>query len=114
MTVAAKFMPGDYEIEYASPWAGANYFPVSYKDTRPAEWDGRTWPYLQDLAQNHPEAGIHFQGTAHARRMRMITDLSLGAQISQRKKDKGSATADWFAGLLSTEPWWKDVVPDVC
>lgn len=25
--VAAKYMPGDYDIEYASPWAGANYMP---------------------------------------------------------------------------------------
>jgi D-amino-acid oxidase len=25
--VAAKHMPGDYDIEYASPWAGANYMP---------------------------------------------------------------------------------------
>jgi hypothetical protein len=25
VTVAAKHMPGDYDIEYASPWAGANY-----------------------------------------------------------------------------------------
>src|SRR5271156_818234 len=27
ITVAAKHMPGDYDIEYASPWAGANYLP---------------------------------------------------------------------------------------
>jgi D-amino-acid oxidase len=27
VTVAAKHMPGDYDIEYASPWAGANYAP---------------------------------------------------------------------------------------
>jgi len=25
IAVAAKHMPGDYDIEYASPWAGANY-----------------------------------------------------------------------------------------
>ena len=25
--MAAKHMPGDYDIEYASPWAGANYMP---------------------------------------------------------------------------------------
>lgn len=28
ITVAAKHMPGDYDIEYASPWAGANYMPL--------------------------------------------------------------------------------------
>ena len=27
ISVAAKHMPGDYDIEYASPWAGANYLP---------------------------------------------------------------------------------------
>lgn len=27
ITVVAKHMPGDYDIEYASPWAGANFYP---------------------------------------------------------------------------------------
>lgn len=27
ITVVAKHMPGDYDIEYASPWAGANVLP---------------------------------------------------------------------------------------
>jgi hypothetical protein len=27
ITVVAKHMPGDYDIEYASPWAGANVMP---------------------------------------------------------------------------------------
>jgi ribulose 1,5-bisphosphate synthetase/thiazole synthase len=27
ITVVSKHMPGDYDIEYASPWAGANYLP---------------------------------------------------------------------------------------
>jgi hypothetical protein len=27
ITIVAKHMPGDYDIEYASPWAGANYSP---------------------------------------------------------------------------------------
>lgn len=28
VTVAAKHMPGDYDIQYTSPWAGANYLPL--------------------------------------------------------------------------------------
>lgn len=28
VTVVAKHMPGDYDIEYTSPWAGANYLPL--------------------------------------------------------------------------------------
>lgn len=27
VTVVAKHMPGDYDAEYASPWAGANVIP---------------------------------------------------------------------------------------
>ena len=27
VTVVAKHHPGDYDIEYASPWAGANFLP---------------------------------------------------------------------------------------
>lgn len=27
VTVVAKHMPGDYDIEYTSPWAGANVLP---------------------------------------------------------------------------------------
>lgn len=62
LTVVAKHMPGDYDIEYASPWAGANFMPMSGKGTAAAEWERNTWPVLAALAKNHPEAGIHFQG----------------------------------------------------
>lgn len=31
IVVAAKHMPGDYDIEYASPWAGANYMPYVHQ-----------------------------------------------------------------------------------
>lgn len=27
ITIVAKHMPGDYDIEYASPFAGANFLP---------------------------------------------------------------------------------------
>ncbi|MCJ1318968.1 hypothetical protein MMC15_004300 [Xylographa vitiligo] len=69
ITVAAKYMPGDYDIEYASPWAGANYLPVSAAGTAAAEHDRNTWPELARLARDVPEAGVHFQDTtiyAHA------------------------------------------------
>lgn len=96
ITVAAKHMPGDYDIEYASPWAGANYMPVSARDSPASQWDRNTWPALENLARNHPEAGVHFQT----------------CRVLNRRKDVGSATATWLADLFSTNPWWKDVVPD--
>ena len=35
---------------------------VSQEGTEAAEWDRNTWPELRDLAEKHPEAGVHFQG----------------------------------------------------
>ncbi|KAI9840333.1 MAG: hypothetical protein M1837_001751 [Sclerophora amabilis] len=96
VTIVAKHMPGDYDIEYASPWAGANYLPVSKTGTEAAEWDRNTWPELNHLAKNVLEAGVHYQDT----------------KIYNRLKDATSATADWFSELLSNRPWFKDVVPN--
>ncbi|GAD94097.1 D-amino-acid oxidase [Paecilomyces variotii No. 5] len=96
VTVVAKYMPGDYDIEYCSPWAGANYLPVGAQGSAHAEYEKKTWPVLQDLVKNHPEAGIHFQDTV----------------VYNREKDKQSATGQWFAELLKKEPWYKDVVPN--
>jgi D-amino-acid oxidase len=36
--------------------------PVSLKGTRSAKFDRDTWAPLEDLAKNHPDAGVHFQG----------------------------------------------------
>ncbi|KAJ5206503.1 D-amino-acid oxidase [Penicillium cf. griseofulvum] len=96
IVVAAKHMPGDYDIEYASPWAGANYMPVSISGTDAAEWDKNTWGPLEDLARNNPGAGVHFQE----------------CEIHNRAKDVGSATANWFKELLSSNPWFAKVVPN--
>ena len=62
VTVAAKHMPGDYDAQYASPWAGANYMPVSAKGTQAAKREEKTWPHLMWLARDHPDSGVHFQG----------------------------------------------------
>lgn len=35
-------------------------------------------------------------------------------EIHTRAKDANSATAAWFSELLSTTPWFKDIVPNVC
>ncbi|KAK5955839.1 D-amino acid oxidase [Knufia fluminis] len=70
--------------------------PVSVRNTPAAEWDKNTWPPLEDLARNQPESGVWFQGT----------------EIHNRKKDLGTATATWFADLLSPDPWFKSLFSD--
>jgi len=147
VTIVAKHMPGDYDAEYASPWAGANYLPsvspltrarakgsepqfthddieyrVSNRGTDAAEWDKNTWYELYRLARDVPEAGIHVQGINPLNIVRWSKGGTLIEQntgsadtiIYNRMKDASKATADWFSGLLSTDPWFKDVVPNVC
>ncbi|EPE28508.1 Nucleotide-binding protein [Glarea lozoyensis ATCC 20868] len=92
--VVAKHMPGDYDIEYTSPWAGANYLPMA--DEAGSKYERNTWPELARLARDVPEAGIHFQNT-----------LSLN-----RKKDASTPTGQWLKVLTSQDPWFKTVVPD--
>ena len=50
ITVAAKHMPGDYDIEYASPWAGANYLPLVTEfflpNTYRLQWTRRANPNI--------------------------------------------------------------------
>ncbi|KAL8297827.1 hypothetical protein RB597_007143 [Gaeumannomyces tritici] len=95
VTVVAKHMPGDYDIEYTSPWAGANVLPMSQKSD--SQWERRTWPVLRRLAAEVPEAGIHFQKT----------------HIFQRPTTAG---ADDEGGgldpLFDKDPWYKELMPD--
>ncbi|KAF5863015.1 hypothetical protein ETB97_010823 [Aspergillus alliaceus] len=69
---------------------------MSTRGTKTADWDRRTWIALEDLARNHPDAGIHFQE----------------CEIHSRSKDVGSTTAEWFGELLSPDPWFEDVIPN--
>lgn len=112
IVVAAKHMPGDYDIEYASPWAGANYMPsvnsgcpfarlmepsnmsqcsVSVRGTKAADWDKETWAPLEDLARNHPEAGVHFQGK-----------FEHGGLEHSRRKLTGPKSARFTIGLRTS------------
>ncbi|KAL4943266.1 hypothetical protein BDV06DRAFT_190392 [Aspergillus oleicola] len=96
VTVVAKHMPGDYDIEYCSPWAGANYMPTGHPGTNHAKWERETWQPLKELTEKHPEAGVHFQPNI----------------IYSRHKDQQTPTGQWFSALVSADPWYKDIVPN--
>lgn len=96
VTVVAKHMPGDYDIEYASPWAGANFFPVGKPGSSLQRFERATWPELDRLCREAPEAGIHHQVT----------------KIYGRKKDAGTATGQWFEELTKEDAWFKTLLPN--
>jgi hypothetical protein len=97
ITVVAKHMPGDYDIEYASPWAGANYLPVGKPGSLLQKCEIATWPELERICRDIPEAGIHSQET----------------RVYGREKDADSPTGQWFAELCKEDAWFKNVVPNV-
>ncbi|KAH0490941.1 hypothetical protein TgHK011_002387 [Trichoderma gracile] len=94
ITVVAKHMPGDYDIEYASPWAGANVLPMATEEN--SRWERRTWPELKRLTEDVPEAGIHFQK----------------ARVFRRKKDESAPGIHVADPLFSANPWYQSVLPD--
>ncbi|KAK6389350.1 D-amino acid oxidase, partial [Oleoguttula sp. CCFEE 5521] len=96
VTIIAKHMPGDYDIEYASPWAGANSLPVAKPGSKAQQYETDTWHELEKLATNLPEAGVHLQNN----------------HIYRRAKDADSAVGDWFKELIREDAWFKDVLPN--
>ena len=96
MTIIAKHMPGDYDIEYASPWAGANSLPVGKPNSPSQTYETVTWRELERVARDLPEAGIHFQNNF----------------IYRRAKDANTPVGEWFRELVREDAWFKDVLPD--
>ncbi|CAM1511724.1 Fc.00g092370.m01.CDS01 [Cosmosporella sp. VM-42] len=95
ITVVAKHMPGDYDIEYASPFAGANVVPMATEEK--SRWERRTWPELKRLCEEVPEAGIHFQKCL--------------IQRQQKDLDK-FAELDIADASFNPNPWYKEIFPD--
>jgi D-amino-acid oxidase len=63
ITIVAKHLPGDTDLEYTSPWAAANFVPIGEtEDSKEGVWEKATWKELYRLAQEVPEAGVHIQG----------------------------------------------------
>jgi hypothetical protein len=49
-------------------------YRVSERGTAAARWDRDTWPHLERLARDHPEAGIHFQSNSDRLSHSRVTD----------------------------------------
>ncbi|KAK7958406.1 D-amino-acid oxidase-like protein [Apiospora saccharicola] len=96
ITVVAKHMPGDYDIEYASPWAGANVLPMATEAS--SRWERQTWPELKRLAEEVPEAGIHKMKSRVYRREKDLEKLRKGEYA--------------FDGLFKENPWYKSLFDD--
>lgn len=94
VTVVARHMPGDYDVEYTSPWAGANVLPMS--DKANSRWERETWPELKRLAQEEPEAGIHFQKVL----------------LWRRKEEPAKSGPTLSDDLFDKDPWYRTLFDD--
>ncbi|KAK3324556.1 D-amino-acid oxidase-like protein [Cercophora scortea] len=95
VTVVAKHMPGDYDTEYTSPWAGANVLPMA--DRANSRWERRTWPELRRLAKEVPAAGIHLQT----------------ARVLRREKDVAAGASGGLSdALFALNPWYQELMDD--
>lgn len=96
VTVLAEFHCGDYDIRFASPWAGADYLPVSLPDTPLNKYERETWVELERLAKTTPGAGCHFLKSIKYR----------------REKESATSAASWQAASMTDRPWYMDMMPD--
>lgn len=59
ITIIARFLPGDRDATYTSPWAGANWLSVATDNGRQESWDRVTYLKFKDLAKRFAEVGIY-------------------------------------------------------
>ncbi|KAG9595462.1 putative D-amino acid oxidase, partial [Aureobasidium melanogenum] len=52
ITIIARFLPGDRDATYTSPWAGANWLSVATDNGRQESWDRITYLKFQQLAKS--------------------------------------------------------------
>ncbi|EQB47575.1 FAD dependent oxidoreductase [Colletotrichum gloeosporioides Cg-14] len=58
ITILAEYFPGDYHIDYCSPWAGANWCSSASDNGLLESFDRVTFERFQEIAKHSPEAGI--------------------------------------------------------
>src|SRR6187402_581018 len=59
ITILATHLPGDRDIAYTSPWAGANWLSVATDNGRQESWDEATYRRFGELADGKGrESGV--------------------------------------------------------
>lgn len=59
VSVVAQHLPGDYDVNYVSPYAGANWYSFATpEDKILQEFDKPSYKVFMELAQNEPRSGI--------------------------------------------------------
>ncbi|ORY16616.1 hypothetical protein BCR34DRAFT_584275 [Clohesyomyces aquaticus] len=62
ITILAKHFPGDRSIDYASPWAGANWCSMAHDNGPLEKYDEITFHKFEQISKEQPQAGIEKMG----------------------------------------------------
>ncbi|GKT74199.1 FAD dependent oxidoreductase [Colletotrichum tofieldiae] len=103
ITILAEYFPGDYHIDYCSPWAGGNWCSSANDNGLLESFDRVTFKRFREIAKNTPEAGIKSSP------LRMIFDQKIeDAEILS----KGTGKL-WYEDLVGgTVPLSMDELPE--
>ncbi|KAK9382455.1 FAD dependent oxidoreductase [Kockiozyma suomiensis] len=94
VSVIGKYLPGDYDIEYTSPWAGANWMSFVKDDEQLKTYDRMTFEEFTRLVKEQPEAGIWSQ------------------KCIQYVREEDLEKTSLLGGLLDPRPWFADLTPN--
>ncbi|KAH7025666.1 FAD dependent oxidoreductase [Microdochium trichocladiopsis] len=97
ITIIAAHFPGDYHIEYASPWAGANWCSSATDNGLLESYDRITYNKFAQLAAKNPECGVASSP------LRMIYDSPI-EQADVLSPGTGKVWYDQLVGGLSIVP----------
>ncbi|KAJ5720191.1 D-amino-acid oxidase [Penicillium malachiteum] len=103
ITVLAKRVSGDYDVEYASPWTCADYLPFGKEGSNQREWERDSWPVLKEIAERFPEAVPIFLYL----RLKCVLD-----SLIYQRKNQGHAASDEISKAAQPYRWYADVVPN--
>ncbi|KAI5246416.1 putative D-amino acid oxidase [Aureobasidium subglaciale] len=57
--IVARYLPGDRDVSYTSPWAGANWLSGATDNGRQEDWDRVTYHRFKELTSRTAEVGIY-------------------------------------------------------
>ncbi|EGY19581.1 D-amino-acid oxidase [Verticillium dahliae VdLs.17] len=106
VTVIAKHMPGDYDIEYTSPWAGANFMPYVGCVSHGTMFVRVNM--LTDDAQHY----VKSPESAGALEVQEADSTCARAEVRIWRRKKDMATGNAYDGLFAEDPWFRHLFDD--
>ncbi|KAI9877118.1 MAG: hypothetical protein M1830_004742 [Pleopsidium flavum] len=101
-TIVAKHLPGDLDVDYASPWAGAHWRThAAAHEKELCQWDAETYEYWKEVVAKEKTGN---------KPVDKLAGLKVGLGLPP-KSEREEPTDEIAQGATSL--WWRDVVLDL-